>query len=143
MNFLQIAGHLGADPEERFTQGGQKVTTLRLATHSRKGGQDQTIWWRVTIWGDRFDKMMPHLKKGSPLIVAGEMSKPDIYTDKEGKPRVSLDMVAEVIRFSPFGRGNSNDQEGGRSMAQSSAPAQAQGSSQSNNMNDFDDEIPF
>ena len=30
MNQITIAGHLGADPEVRFTSSGQKVTTLRV-----------------------------------------------------------------------------------------------------------------
>ncbi len=137
MNWLQIAGHLGANPEERHTASGQKVITLRLATHSRKGAQDTTLWWRVTIWGDRFDKMIPYLKKGSPLIVIGEMTKPEIYTDKEGKSQISLDIVADVIRFSPFGRGSS---EGNKAENQE-APAQtAKASSAPSNI---DDEIPF
>lgn len=136
MNLLQIAGHLGADPEERFTSGGQKVTNLRLATQSRKGGQDVTMWWRVTVWGDRFDKMMPHLKKGSPLIVVGEMTKPEIYTDKEGKPQASLEMVADMIRFSPFGRAS-----GDKDQAQA-APKQAQAATNAYS-NDMDNEIPF
>lgn len=111
MIIIEIAGHLGADPEVRFTPGGQKVTNLRVATNTRKSGKDETVWWRVTIWGERFDKMMPYLKKGSAIIVIGEMSKPEIYTDKEGRPQVSLDLTAEMIRFSPFGKTDRNGQE--------------------------------
>lgn len=104
MIIIEIAGHLGVDPETRFTSGGQKVTTLRVATKVRKGGNDETVWWRVTIWGDRFDKMMPYFKKGSAIIVIGEMGKPEIYTDREGRPQISLELTAEMIRFSPFGK---------------------------------------
>lgn len=111
MIIIEIAGHLGADPEVRFTPGGQKVTSLRVATNSRKSGKEETVWWRVTIWGERFDKMMPYLKKGSAIIVIGEMSKPEIYTDKEGRPQVSLDLTAEMIRFSPFGKTDRSGQE--------------------------------
>ena len=66
MNQINIAGHLGADPEVRFTSSGQKVTTLRVATRVRRGAKDkdETIWWRVTVWGEQFDKMVPYLKKG-------------------------------------------------------------------------------
>lgn len=104
MNFIQIAGHLGADPETRFTQSGKKVTTIRIAANSRKGGQDVTIWWRVTIWEEQFKNLIPHLKKGSAVIVFGEIQKPEIYTDREGKPQVSLDITAIHIQFSPFGK---------------------------------------
>lgn len=113
MNFVEIAGHLGADPEERFTSGGKRVVSLRVATKSRgKDKEDITIWWRVNIWNDRFDKMLPYLKKGSAVIIYGELSKPETYVDKEGKTQVSLTITAEVIRFSPFGKGKTEGQEG-------------------------------
>jgi single-strand DNA-binding protein len=114
---------LGADPETRFTPNGQKVTTLRIATNTRKSGKDETVWWRVTIWGERFDKMMPYLKKGSAVIVIGEMGKPEVYTDKEGRPQVSLDLTAEIIRFSPFGK--SERSEGSASSGHSSGHEQS------------------
>lgn len=120
MIIIEIAGHLGADPEVRFTPGGQKVSTLRVATNTRKSGKDETVWWRVTIWGERFDKMMPYLKKGSAVIIIGEMSKPEIYTDKEGRPQVSLDLTAEMIRFSPFGKGDKGQDSSGPSQSQNS-----------------------
>lgn len=141
MNFTQVAGHLGADPEERFTPSGQKVTTLRVATHSRKGGKDQTIWWKVTVWGDRFDKMMPYLKKGSPIMAMGEMNKPEIYTNKEGQPQISLELTANDLRFSPFGRGEKSSSDG---MQSEGSKQPAQQTSTSSNMTELsEDEIPF
>lgn len=110
MNVIQIAGHLGADVETRFTADGQKVSTIRVATNTRRNGKDETIWWRVSLWGDRFDKMLPYLKKGSPIIVVGELVRAEVYTDRDGRQQVSLDLRAEFIRFSPFGR--SDRQEG-------------------------------
>lgn len=112
MNIIQIAGHLGADADVRFTPSGQKVTTLRLASSTKKGGADITIWWRVTIWGDRFDKMVPYFKKGAALIVVGEMSKPEIYNDKEGQPQISLNVTADIVKFSPFGKSERSSQDG-------------------------------
>jgi single-strand DNA-binding protein len=106
MNWVMVAGHLGADAEERFTAGGKKVISFRIAGNVRRGGKDETIWWRITIWGDRFDKMVPYLKKGSGVIVSGEMNKPEIYTDRNGVQQISLDVTAESIKFSPFGRGD-------------------------------------
>jgi single-strand DNA-binding protein len=107
MNQITIAGHLGADPEVRFTSSGQKVTTLRVAARARRSGKDETIWWKVTIWGEQFDKMIPYFKKGSPIIVVGELNKPEIFTDREGRPQVSMSITALNIMFSPFGRPDS------------------------------------
>lgn len=119
MNHILIAGHLGADPETRFTPSGQKVTTLRVASNVRKAGKDETVWWKITIWGDQFDKILPYFKKGSPIMVAGELSKPELFTDREGKPQISLNITANNIMFSPFGKSDQKNEEGGSAFKQS------------------------
>lgn len=104
MNMVWIAGHLGADPEVRFTPSGQKIVNLRVAANSRKQGKDETVWWRVTIFGDRFDKLLTYLKKGSAVIIMGRMNPPQMWTDREGRQQVTLELIAETIDFSPFGK---------------------------------------
>lgn len=126
MNQITIAGHLGADPEVRFTSSGKKVTTLRVAARARRSGKDETIWWKVTIWGEEFDKIIPYFKKGSPIIVMGELNKPEIFTDREGRPQVSMSITALNIMFSPFGRpdsqGASSESAEGGSHSHASHP---------------------
>lgn len=147
MNQITIAGHLGADPEVRFTSSGQKVTTLRVAARVRKGSKDETIWWRVTIWGEQFDKMIPYFKKGSPIIVFGELNKPEIFTDREGRPQVSMNITAMNLLFSPFGRpeghssseSHESDSHSSQEMAHAGQKDFGQGQHDSNS----DDEIPF
>lgn len=109
MNIIEIFGHLGADPETRFTPNGQKVTNLRMATNAKKGGQEETIWWRVTLWGDTFDRILPHIKKGSSLIVVGELLPARIYNDRNGQPAVSFEVRGEIVRFNPFPRQGGNE----------------------------------
>ncbi len=143
MNQSTIAGHLGADPEVRFTSSGQKVTTLRVAARARK---DETIWWKVTLWGEAFDRMVSYLKKGSAVVVVGEMNKPEIFTDKEGKPQISLSLTAWNVSFSPFGKGSSSSEETHTQPAQVAAVASeaaAVGQGKADNMEFNDDEIPF
>ncbi|MBM3201930.1 MAG: single-stranded DNA-binding protein [Chlamydiae bacterium] len=111
MNFIMIAGNLGADPEVRFTSSGLKVTTLRVACNSKKAGKDETVWWKVTIWGEQFDKLIPYFKKGHSIIVHGEVSKPEIFNDRDGKPQISLNIVASSLHFSPFGSGKTEKKE--------------------------------
>lgn len=155
MNQITIAGHLGADPEVRFTSSGLKVTTLRVAARARRSGKnEETIWWKVTIWGEQFDKIIPYFKKGSSIIVTGEMNKPEIFTDREGKPQVSVSITASNIMFSPFGRpdshGSNEHSEARHSQAQ---PEMAHAAASMPNEPSFgqgkadpsfnEDEIPF
>lgn len=120
MFIVHLAGHLGKDPETRFTPSGQKVTTFSIATNQRKGKEDVTLWVRVTVWGDRFDKLMSYLKKGSAVIVVGKMNPPTSYTDKDGRTQISLEVTAEMIEFSPFGKMD-RPGEGQGSMSQGSS----------------------
>jgi len=151
MNQITIAGHLGADPEVRFTSSGQKVTTLRVAARVRKGAKgDDTIWWRVTIWGEQFDKMVAFLKKGSPIIVFGELSKPEIFTNREGSSQVSMNITAHHLLFSPFGRpdgqgsGQGEEAPGAHAPQGGQAPHKQFGQSQEQVDEMFaDEEIPF
>ena len=165
MNQLTIMGHLGADPEVRFTSSGQKVTTLRIAENQRRGGKDETLWWRATIWGEHLDKMISYLKKGSAVIVAGEMPKPEIYNDRDGNPQISLNMTAHQVTFSPFGRSDKSDEPamagqsnnrgaqsqagaggsfgGGQQQQQESRDQMSQGQGDPAFNNASDDEIPF
>lgn len=154
MNQITIAGHLGADPEVRFTSTGQKVTTLRVASRVRRGAKgDETIWWRVTIWGEQFDKMIPFFKKGSPIIVFGELSKPEIFTDKEGRPQVSMNITAQNLLFSPFGRPDSQGEQdshespfsgGQRDQKEQQQPKKQYGQANEQHQEAFaDEEIPF
>ena len=120
MNFLHFIGRLSKDPETRFTSGGQKVTTLNVASNYFRSGNEETIWFRVTLWGDRWDKLLPHLTKGKPIMVGGEIRKPEIYTDKSGQPQVSsIDVTADYIKFLPYGK---PEQGEGAGQNQAAAP---------------------
>jgi single-strand DNA-binding protein len=154
--FIHISGHLGQDPETRFTPSGQKVTNLRVATNIKRGGKEKTVWWKVTCWGDSFDKMLSYLKKGSAIMVWGEMGIPDIYQDREGNPQTSFEIIAKHLSFSPFGtkseqqaRQGAGGEEDMGAVAMAAAPSARSfgvrnGSAPSDPASHFaDDDIPF
>jgi single-strand DNA-binding protein len=119
----------------------------------RKGAKDETIWWRVSVWGEQFDKMIPYFKKGSPIVVVGEMNKPEIFTDRDGRPQVSMSLTAFNILFSPFGRpdssgGEGHHEEGHREPAHAGMGAGAGGDSafgqgKGHSPSFAEDEVPF
>ncbi len=134
-NHIIIAGHLGADPEVRFSSNGRKITTFRVASNTKKNGNPETIWWQVTVFGENMDKLISYLKKGSAVIVMGELQKPEIFNDREGKPQPSLNVIASNISFSPFGKGdrNSGSETPSHSMNASNQPSQGNFGGQYNN----------
>lgn len=140
MNIIQIAGFLGADPETRFTPNGQKVTTLRVATRTRKGGKEDTIWYRVTLWGDAFDKILTFFSKGKAIVVVGELHKPEIFTNREGQPQVSLEVTGAMIQFPPSSR---SQQEESAPLGLAVQPAIPASSDLETSQPTTDDDLPF
>ena len=106
---LVLVGNLGRDPEMRYTPQGTAVTTLSVAT-SRKyttaDGQqkEETLWFRVSVWGKQAETVNQYLTKGSRVLVEGslvgdETGGPRVWTGQDGKPRASFEVRASTVRF--------------------------------------------
>ena len=106
---LVLVGNLGRDPEMRYTPQGTAVTSFSMAT-SRKyttaDGQqkEETLWFRVSVWGKQGETVNQYLTKGSKVLVEGslvgdENGGPKIWTGQDGKPRASFEVRANTVRF--------------------------------------------
>ncbi|MEJ7731870.1 MAG: single-stranded DNA-binding protein [Polyangiaceae bacterium] len=101
MNKVMLLGNLGADPELRFTQKGQPVLHMRLATSeswidkNTKEVQERTEWHNVTVWGNRGEALSRFLTKGDCIIVDGHLETRSY--DKEGQKHYSTDVVAREV----------------------------------------------
>src|SRR5258705_10446532 len=78
VNRVILVGNLGANPEVRFTQGGQPVANLRIATTERwtdKSGQRQesTEWHRVVLFGKTAEVAQKYLTKGRQVFIEGRI----------------------------------------------------------------------
>ncbi|MGZ3633632.1 MAG: single-stranded DNA-binding protein [Parachlamydiaceae bacterium] len=119
MAIVLLMGNVGADPETRFSTSGQKIISFRVASNTKRQGKEETTWWRVTIFGDRFDKMLTYVKKGSAVIITGEMTT-QLWTDKEGRQHIQHEVIADSVRFSPFGRSDRSEQQSQQNYGASS-----------------------
>ena len=78
VNKVILIGHLGADPEIRYTQGGAPVANLRIATNenwTNKNGQkeERTEWHRVVAWSKLAELAGQYLTKGRQIYVEGRL----------------------------------------------------------------------
>lgn len=118
LNKVMLIGNLGADPELKFTQGGQAVLKIRLATTERyanKSGerQERTEWHTVTVWGNRAEALNKILHKGRTIYVEGRLQTRS-WDDKEtGKKRYATDINASQVLLLGGGRGQGGDDAGG------------------------------
>ena len=110
---ITLIGHLGGDPELRYTQNGTPVTSLNVATNRRWRSQDgttqeETVWFRVSVWQRQAEACNQYLTKGQRVLVVGEMREPSTWTDQEGNARASLEVRARNVEFlTPRGGGQS------------------------------------
>lgn len=98
-----VVGHLGQDPEMRYTPSGQTVCHFNVATTRRwvnRDGQNQekTTWFRVTTWGKLAEQCSQYLSKGRLVLVEGDI---DVSTwlGQDGQPRARLELTARNVRF--------------------------------------------
>jgi single-strand DNA-binding protein len=103
INKVILIGNLGADPEVRFTQGGQAVANFRIATSESwkdKNGQQQerTEWHRIVVWGKLAELCGEYLKKGRQCYVEGRLQTRE-WTNKEGQKQWTTEVVAQQVTF--------------------------------------------
>ena len=116
LNRVMLLGNLGADPELRFTQGGQAVLNIRLATTESyldkdRVRLDRTDWHAVVVWGKRAEALAKILGKGSSIFVEGRIQTSS-YDDREGNKRYKTEIVAQNILLTGRGRGGATDDAG-------------------------------
>ena len=139
-NKVILVGNLGRDPELRYTPQGTPVCSFSMATNERrkdKAGemQDQTTWFRVTLWGRQAETASQYLTKGRPVYIEGRL-RVEEWTDRDGKARHTLEVHATDMQFIGGGRG---EQEAPMERA-----AAATGGAAPPEQTDLsDDDIPF
>ncbi len=103
VNKVILIGRLGRDPEVRYTQGGQTVANLRLATSERykdRNGQMQeaTEWHSVVVWGKQAELAKQYLTKGREVYIEGALRTRQ-WQDQQGQKRYTTEVVARSIQF--------------------------------------------
>jgi len=96
-----IIGHLGRDPEMRYTPSGKPVTTFSVATsrtwHSADGERhEDTEWFNVVAWGGLAEICNQHLHKGMQVYVEGRLQTRR-WEDAEGNKHFTTELVAKEM----------------------------------------------
>jgi single-strand DNA-binding protein len=103
VNRVILIGNLGRDPELRYVQSGQAVTTFSVATNDRwtdRDGkpQERTEWHRVVVWGKQAENCANYLAKGRSVYIEGRLQTRE-WEDKEGQKRQTTEIVAQTVQF--------------------------------------------
>ena len=129
-NRATVLGHVGNDVVLRYTQAGQPVTNLSLATNERrKDGPTVTTWHRVVLWGKLAELAERYVKKGEAVYVEGPLSSRQ-WRDEQGETRTRTELTARELIFL-----------GSRVDADGSLPGEARGAGEETG--EIVEEIPF
>ncbi len=98
LNKVLIIGHLGRDPEMRFTPSGRPVTTFTVATNRSWNTGDgerhtETEWFNVVAWGNLAEICKQYLTKGQQVYVEGRLQTRR-WEDSEGVKHSNIEIVA-------------------------------------------------
>ena len=101
LNKVMIIGHLGRDPEMRYTPSGRPVTTFTVATSRSWSSMDgerhqETEWFNVVAWGNLAEICKQYLNKGQQVYIEGRLQTRK-WEDKEGNKHSSVEIVASEM----------------------------------------------
>lgn len=112
LNKVMLTGHLGADPQMRYTTQGSAVTTFSVASNrswkSSDGTQhDDTEWFRIVAWDKLGEICNQYLTKGTRVYIEGRLQTRKWQDRETGQDRYTTEVVASdmIILSSKQDRG--------------------------------------
>ena len=104
-NLVFLIGRLTRDPEVRYTSSTQTAVcqfTLAIDRPVKAGAEKQTDFPRVTCFGKQAENCEKFLSKGKLCGVQGRLQTGS-YTDKNGNPVYTTDVIADRVEFLEWG----------------------------------------
>ena len=101
LNKIILIGHLGANPEGRYTQQGNASATFSVATNEswqNQSGQmtEHTEWHQVVAWGKLAEFAKEHLFQGQLIHVEGSL-RTQQWEDKGGLKHKKTEVICSSI----------------------------------------------
>ncbi len=156
VNKVILIGNLGRDPEVRFSQDGNKIVNMSVATsetwNDRASGErrERTEWHRIVVFNDRIaDVAEKYLKKGSKVYIEGQLQTRK-WQGQDGQDKYTTEVVLGRFRGELTmldtrgggggGGGGGGDYGGGGGDTGAEPDYAAPGGG---GADDLDDDIPF
>src|SRR5215207_7703227 len=100
LNKVMLIGNVGRDPEMRYLQSGEPVTTFSVATNRRWTGQDnqpreETEWHNVVAWRKLAEQCNEYLSKGRKVYIEGRLQTRSWDDQASGQKKYRTEIVAD------------------------------------------------
>jgi single-strand DNA-binding protein len=125
LNKVQLIGHLGKDPELRYTASGIAVATFSMATSEswkdQEGNQqERTEWHNIVAWRKLAEICGEYLKKGKRVYIEGKIQTRSY--EKDGVKKYITEIVADDLIMLDGGGGNHRSAEAAPAEPGETAP---------------------
>lgn len=98
VNDVHLMGRVTRDPDLRRTQKGTAVLDFRMATNRKAAEGPGVTFVDVRAWKGLAEGCSTTLKRGYPVYVEGELRNEE-FTDRTGRPRSRLYVLANAVQF--------------------------------------------
>jgi single-strand DNA-binding protein len=114
LNKVMLIGHLGREPEMRYTPSGRPVTSFSIATNrtwNTANGErhSETEWFNIVTWENLAEFCKQHLTKGQQVYIEGRLQTRR-WDDKEGNKHTTTEVVASEMLILGERRGTTSEQ---------------------------------
>lgn len=106
LNSFNFTGRLTQDASIRTLASGTKVLSANVAINTGFGEHKKTLFVKVQQWGERGEKIVQYLTKGTLIACQGEVSRSE-WESKEGNKNV--DIVVDVPNIQMLSTGNKSN----------------------------------
>ncbi|NPV57966.1 MAG: single-stranded DNA-binding protein [Anaerolineae bacterium] len=101
LNKVMLIGHLGRNPEMRYTPNGRPVTTFSMATSRNWSSADgekhsETEWFNIVAWGNLAEICKQHLLKGMQVYIEGRL-RTRRWEDPNGGKHTGVEVIANEM----------------------------------------------
>ena len=146
LNKVMLIGHLGADPEIRYTSNNVPAATLSVATNTtyrdKEGNnQDKTEWHRVVAFGKLAEIAENYLGKGKLVYIEGRLRTRQ-WEDRDGNTRYTTEVLSNTINMLG-GKGSSSSGSDYTAQEPQGQQEQQSESTSQPDAGEVDDDLPF
>lgn len=93
---VQVMGHLGRDPEVRYSQAGEPVANFSVAVTEKRSGSESTEWFNCVAFKKTAEIVQKYLHKGDAVFAEGKLQTRE-YQGRDGEKRKSMELIASNI----------------------------------------------
>ena len=101
LNHFIVMGRLTAEPEVRYTEKDKTPLcrfSIACTRPKRKDSEPETDFFNCVAWRNTAEVVSKYYGKGDIIVIAGQLHN-NSYVDKNGKKRITNEVIVKEIHF--------------------------------------------